>query len=398
MARYTVQCDTCGSDMDFNTFGGNSRDRQWRADHFTHECDECKQKRVALENEKNAEKNKEEGLPQLIGSEKQIAWAETLRAKIVNASGEFMENAEKFYALLNEDTSPVEVGFEIGVHDMDILDFLEEANSIENINYKIAKLLENASSSFWIDNRGQEIVDLLEDIPSEEIAVQENLELGMQKEAEIEATVRPSEPVTETIATITIVNEKKISISFPEKREDFRLLVKGNGFSWGGGAWERNIIYRNGNIGDRVADIGNQLLQNGFIIRIFDEELRQRVIEGIYEPEHTRWVQHYKGKFSIRWKRGEEDFYHQARAIPTSIWDNPTVDVKSEQFEAVLDFANEYDFRFTPKAQELLEEAQKAKESQLVPIIKKGAESKKAEPKERSFEPKEAQIDETLLD
>lgn len=126
--------------------------------------------------------------------------------------------------------------------------------------------------------------------------------------------------------------------------------------------------------------------------------MRQKAIEGIYEPEHTRWIQEYKGKFSIRWKRYFEDFYEEARKIPTSKWDNPTVDVKSEQFEAVEDFANEYDFRFTPKAQELLEQVKRAKEAQLIPKIKKGKEPKKAIVKEKNFELKEGNIDETLLD
>ncbi|SFV54941.1 hypothetical protein MNB_SV-12-34 [hydrothermal vent metagenome] len=123
----------------------------------------------------------------------------------------------------------------------------------------------------------------------------------------------------------------------------------------------------------------------GFIVRIFDEELRQKAIDGLYEPEHTRWIKFYKGKFSIKWKRYAEDFYAEARKIPTSKWDNPTVDVRAEQFEAVLDFANEYDFRFTPKAQKLLEE-------------KKGKESTKVSVTEKDFTPSEASIDVSLID
>ena len=102
MARYTVQCDICSQDMDFHTFGGNSRDRQWRADHWSHECDECKRKRIALENEKNAEKNREEGLPALVGSEKQIAWAETIRAGFIADANIFIQKSEKVYKALSD--------------------------------------------------------------------------------------------------------------------------------------------------------------------------------------------------------------------------------------------------------------------------------------------------------
>jgi len=400
MARYTVACDTCGLDMDFVTFGGNSRDRQWRADHWSHECDECKQKRITAENEKNAVKNREDGLPVLVGSEKQIAWAETIRSKFLDISSKVMENIGSIYEVIDE-VSRIKIKGIIFKnpnlkHEINV-DFVFQ-NNIEQINYKLTKLFENQSSSFWIDRRGRELHQLLEEIEDEEIVVQKDIEKNLQKEAELEATVRPSEPITETIATISIISDEKISISFPEKREDFRLLVKEHRYSWSGGAWERKIGYISGNITDRVANIGNILLDAGFIVRIFDQELRQKAIDGIYEPEHTRWIQLYKGKFSIRWRRYHEDFYEEARKIPTSKWDNPTVDVKSEQFEAVLDFANEYDFRFTSKAQELLEKAKRAKEAQLIPEVKKGKESTKVKLKERDFTVEEVEVDEAFLD
>jgi len=359
MARYVVKCDTCGQSMDFHTWGGNSRDRQWRADHWSHECDECKQKRVSQINEKNAEKNREEGLPLLVGSEKQIAWAETIRASFVQASSNLVVDS--------------------------------------STNYKITKLFKNTSASFWIDRRGRELNKLLEEIEDEEVEIKKDLEQKLQKEAELEATIRPETALSETVAYI-FAEDEKICIEFPEKREDFRTLVKAHGFSWGNARWYRKLSITTGSKEDRISEIGNLLLIEGFIVRIFDEELRKKAIEGIYEPEHTRWIRTYKGKFSIKWKRYYEDFYAEARKIPTSKWDNPTVDVKSEQFEAVEDFANEYDFRFTPKALELLEEAKAFKKAQLIPSLKKGKESIKVTSTEKDFTPKEGEIDATLLD
>jgi len=401
MARYIVLCDTCGKDMDFNTWGGNSRDRQWRADHFSHECNECKQNRLTIENKKNVEKNKEEGLPPLLGSEKQIAWAETIRAKILSNVNDFIKKAEVVYKELsnNQDITKrvvmkIMMNEDFNLHNRDCL----MENDIESINFKITKLFENTLSSFWIDNRGKELYEFLENIEDEKVEVQKNLEKQLQKEAELEATIRPKEPITETIATISLIDNKKISISFPEKNEEFRLLVKDFGYSWSGSSWDRDILYRNGSVEDRVVNIGNTLLENGFIIRIFDEELRQRAINGVYEPEHTRWIQDYKGKFSIRWKKHFENFYREAKKIPTAIWDNPTVDVRAEQFEAVEDFANEYNFKFTPKAKELLDKAKETKQSQLIPTLIKGESPKKAIEQERDFSVKEGEIDETLLD
>jgi len=405
MARYTVLCDTCGQEMDFHTWGGNSRDRQWRADHWSHECSECKQKRVALENEKNAEKNRAMGLPTLVGSEKQIAWAETIRAGFIKSSSLFMEDVIKFYPLFNDELKRTgkkafrvahKVARDMNLNRFDV-DFVIE-NSIQTIDYKITTLLNEKSASFWIENRGRELFQLLEAIEDEDIEIQKELEQKLQKEAEIEATVRPLVALSETVAYIFAEGDDKICVEFPEKREDFRTLVKGQGFSWGNGRWYRKLSITTGTKEDRIANIGNTLLLGGFVIRIFDEELRQKAIDGEYEPEHTRWILNYKGRFSIKWKRYYEDFYQEARKIPTSKWDNPTVKVKSEQFEAVLDFANEYDFRFTPKAQELLEEARAIKEAQLIPQVTKGEEPKRVEIVKKDFTPKEGVIDSSLLD
>jgi hypothetical protein len=402
MARYTVECDSCSKEMDFNTFGGNSRDRQWRADHWSHECDECKETRIKAENEKNAQKNREEGLPLLVGSEKQISWAETIRGKLVIESSLFIEKSELVYTKLLEVAEPLTkriimramMDVDFSLHNRNFI----FGNSLEKVHYKITRLFENTSASFWIDSRGIELYELLENIEDEDIEAQQELEKNQQKEAELEATIRPKIALSETVAYIFSESEEKLCIEFPEKRDDFRTLVKAHGFSWGNGRWYRNLSITTGSKEDRISEMGNLFLTEGFIIRIFDEELRQKAIDGSYEPEHTRWIKFYKGKFSIKWKRYSEDFYEEARRIPTSKWDNPTVDVKAEQFEAVLDFANEYDFRLSQGALELVEESRRAKEAQLIPTVKKGADAKSANMKQRDFNIHSVDIDDELVD
>jgi virulence-associated protein VapD len=266
--------------------------------------------------------------------------------------------------------------------------------------------LTNPKASFWIDNRGEffyGLVDLLIAIPTEVQKVQKSIEEDMQKEAELEATVRTEIATSETVAIISVEKLTKITVTFDEKRDDFRKIIKGHGFSWGDGHWYRNINAINGSVADRVAEVGNALLVENFIIRIFDEELRTKAVEGIYEPEHTRWIQKrtsgkYKGCFALVWKRYHEDFYEVAQKIPTSKWSNPSVVVRPEQFEAVLDFANEYDFRLSQGALELVEESGRAKEAQLVPMVKKGADAKSANVKQRDFNIHSVDIDDELVD
>lgn len=110
---------------------GRVKDRQWKADrHFDRTCYDCR-------NKENEEKAKEMGLPDLKGSEKQIAWANTLRQKFVSEFSELLKNAE-------ED--------------------LETATSEEKTKYnEIVKTYEDllqtkVDSRFWIDNRNEQAV------------------------------------------------------------------------------------------------------------------------------------------------------------------------------------------------------------------------------------------------
>lgn len=81
------------------------------------------------ENKKAAEQNKKAGLPELQGTKKQIAWAESIRIKKIK---EF---------------------------ELELLEYIEEDEKDEIVKAKeILKLCkENTSASFWIDIRGKSI-------------------------------------------------------------------------------------------------------------------------------------------------------------------------------------------------------------------------------------------------
>lgn len=92
MAKATYQCDRCGADITIT--GHNRSDANHRAEYFAssgglcHECwakarDEERAQKAKLD----AEMAKASGLPELTGSDKQITWAETIRAKAVPILG-----------------------------------------------------------------------------------------------------------------------------------------------------------------------------------------------------------------------------------------------------------------------------------------------------------------------
>jgi hypothetical protein len=86
----------CGCDGRVNVIG-KEKDRQWKIDNkFSQLCLECwtkkRQEEIKAENEKSAQEAKELGLPELTGSEKQVAWATTIRDKFIKDFKEKTKN------------------------------------------------------------------------------------------------------------------------------------------------------------------------------------------------------------------------------------------------------------------------------------------------------------------
>lgn len=364
MAKYTVECPDCGTSYTVQLYGPN-KDRQWRLDNFDWTCDDCKQKARDEENAKAAAVNADAGLPSLTGTEKQIAWAETIRKqKIVSLKDELAHYSSpaSYLRIRSEDFN--QSRYEI---------------ALKNLQHKNQSL-------WWIDNRDTRGAILLRqeyDVTEKPLPIKEQ-EIAKKAEAEAkaEATIRPEKPITETVAEIHIL-EKFIEVSFPEKREDFRQLVRfGLGYSWDKekSRWIKIIGMKTGSAPDRAAELGNKLLAAGFSIRIFDTDLRAKAIAGKYESECHRWIMKrikgdYAGWFSISWPR-EEDFYKAAKKLPGSRYDKPDIVVPSEQFEQVLDFAEMYEFNLSPGAQEAAEAARKIKEAAMTVHIETKKEIK----------------------
>ena len=87
MAKYTVKF-SCGHEATielFGKYGDRARKIKWMEEHG--DCPECSRKareQEIADSQKEAAKTVEEnGLPALVGSEKQIAWANEIRAQYV---------------------------------------------------------------------------------------------------------------------------------------------------------------------------------------------------------------------------------------------------------------------------------------------------------------------------
>lgn len=350
MAKYTVT-RSCGHEEVVVLFG-NRQQREYRLQNFepTKLCYKCwqaeEEKRRAEATLKAQAEAEESGLPKLVGTEKQVAWAETIR---LNVLAKLQDLSERLGLAL--ESSP------------------------EEIDLTIRSIQAKDSAHWWIDHRSTNICDLEELLAENFEAIKapapKPVPVEVVKDAQLEATVRPENPLTETPAEIRIAKDK-LQIVFPEKRDDLRLVLKDKlQMRWEDGCWQREITWMSGPIGERAAEAGCMLLAAGFIIRIYDPEIRAKAIAGDYEPECTRWLTvrtngQYQGWFAIWWnKRRDKDYYGAAGRITGSRWSRPSVVVPPIYYEQVLDFAQMYRFRLSDGAQKLVEDAKRIKEETL---------------------------------
>lgn len=123
MATFTIT-HACGDTVTHKIFGTNANgERQKQAEYLsTRLCSDCYKK---AQTEQAQKENQQNGLPELVGTPKQIAWAEKIRAeKLAQLKKEVLDNLDKnhpFYA---------------------------------QVMGKIETVTHNNSASYWIDNRG----------------------------------------------------------------------------------------------------------------------------------------------------------------------------------------------------------------------------------------------------
>lgn len=295
-------------------------------------CDECHASTVA------SDFGKKFTVCELEGSERQVAWAEKIRF-------------EKMWLY--------------HCHHRDSIRFArrDETDKVANRLNEWHEILEwvinkHTKASWWIDNRSNGIKTIISEnkdawkeymsVSPEEREEAEKIEM----DAKAEATVIPKDRTHDGVAYV-IVTDKSVTVEYP-KDETFRTLVKNLGYGWDGACWYKEITVTTGPSQERAAELGNKLLTNGFAMCIMDEEIRKRAVEADYEPEYRRWVLVRKdcpGLFLLKWERGNDRIYRDSRKIRGSKYDRPYVTVPFTEYNSVLDFANEYGFKFTDGAQ-----------------------------------------------
>lgn len=321
---------------------GHQKDRQRKADwKFSRICPEC----AAKERRENEEKVKEEyGLPDLIGTEKQVAWATEIR--------------NNFYKRLLEEMN---AGRPFKVNSLQIT--LEKERVFEIVDFLVER---ETTAKFWIDNRDRfttwpQIKKIIYDTS---LGMDEEIAEEVYSEEEI---VSP-ENVPEESRKPGVVRIKKNaeSVSAQYVKDDkLREIVKSLGFrfDYDKSEWVKEITRFTGSADDRSAELGNKLLLSGFTVSFPDTETKEKAVSGDYEPECHRWVawNRKKRSFSVFWDRFDEDgdeMYRRGKTLPGAKYSSDLHGfyVPEEYADIIADFAGIMSCKISSAAQDAIEE------------------------------------------
>lgn len=393
MAKYDI-IFSCGH-TETRALIGKIKDRERKIAYFEEHglCSECweaeKKRQFEEQNRKAAEEAKEYGLPELTGTEKQVAWATTLRQQ-------FIADTEKFIGAQDERLTS---GF--------FANNPEKQTQLETIVQAMKaaveeKLLTETSARYWIDTRYINNTDWLLEIGRKALtSLPAEVPKEVKQAALEEMTIRPSDPTTNLVAEIRIQDNLVIA-EYPERNEEFRLLLRGLKFTWQNGRWERKTGIKSGSPLDRATELGVKLLAKGFPVRVYDATLQAKILTSEYEPECTRWIMKNadSGKFLISWDRSD-DFYSESKKLPGARWKSRVgMLVPKEAFREVMDFADRYQFRLSPGAQEMVKEARAEFEVAMVADVKVPQKEQMPQPgrPKLSADQVDGEIDESLRD
>lgn len=371
MAKESFLCGRCKSNW-ITVVARSRKEAERRAAWLSDReiCESCKQEDRDKENQESAEYAKSQGWCELRGSEKQIAWANTIRKEKI--------------MLINSEVSSSFIAKEI---DREICETLSvEEEELPSIKMIITSILsKKESASFWIDLNRMKMSfilslikpDLIDFIIESEIDEDEEKKRKERIDEILkEETIRPEETKTNHIIDISFFENKTV-LNFEPYDHRYIEILKSHNFEWSdkNRHWWRNAAPYDGCFADRAAQLASELLEEGYIVRCSNNEVREKVIEGTWLPR----VQRQAFKIEQGWNKGRIRFiwfdskklYNEFKHLPGAKMDNrchyDSYIVPAVDYNQVLDFAESHGFILSESAIELLESVKKR--IGLIPVV-----------------------------
>lgn len=329
----------CGHEGTITLFGP-TKDREWKIQkEFSGICPECYAKQQeelrAKKNQEAAEKSLEMELQELDGSPKQVAWANTLRIEFLDKYGKMVDAFRKD----GKKEQTVKLPDSTLVITEDVL-----------LSAREWILKNKTEAKFWIETRTNNLVTFIKEAMDKlnEEPIPEEVREEMEKEEE--SLIVTPESGADKGGIVKIYTGEQIRAVY-EKDDLFREIVKELGYVWENGAWRKIISEFTGSSLDRVAELGNKLLNAGFTVRFPDRESMEKAVDATYEPECTRWIKKASdGKLAIHWRGRNDTLYQAARKLPGAKYFEGAIIVPVERYSEIEDFAETMEFKISKKA------------------------------------------------
>lgn len=393
MAKATANCTCkeCGKRFEKVKILRNCKEaeswQKWAEAHIDI-CPECDERNaIAATEAKIAQLRDMYGAQPMIGSAKQIAWAEQIQLKVVT------------YVKKN-----IDAALAISQRELDLGKITEDVHKerVETNDGYIRYLYTETNASWWIDRRfkmehevcRELMARMIEEQKQAEASKQEHEESPNEDAADVDDTTSysadepvekeyiagPEHPSKDGIVTISGNGQH---VEFRYVRDDtFIRLMHDHRCTWSGSVWYKQVCETTPGAADIAAEIGADLINNGFVVKFESQEILDKAISGNYETEHHRWVhkmaKEYDGWFGIVWSGRDDNLYQAARHIKGSKYSRPYVLVPSDRWKEVTDFARQHDFRLTHGAQAIVDTQQALIDSRITtaPISPKPIKSK----------------------
>ena len=339
----TYRCGHTGSVQLY----GKADTREWKAKKIGEGvCPECQAKQDAAHDAECAAKNKEMGLPELQGTPKQIAWAESIRESAMRSMDSAFEKAQeraKKFRNLPED--------EVKLN----LRCLEECRD---------DILAKTSASWWIDHRS----DVLSVWTAEAEDRAKKIKAGKPAEQVI---VRPAdaEQAEDGIVQVTL-DPLNVFVEYP-KNETLRKIMRQKGFFWNGVQWAKKKSPGSESLENLAADAVNALVRAGFSVQV-REDVAKAVKSHLFTPVNRREVSLSKfGRFILTYEPNDE-LAKTLNSLPKAVEKESTefeyrTDVKKFYAAEVAEAASVYGFAISTEAQEKIDEVLKASVEKVTP-------------------------------
>lgn len=355
MAQYTITF-SCGH-TEVRDLVGKEKDRQRKIEYFQEEglCSDCyKLKKLQEKEDELSNFEKEKNLLPLEGSEKQIALAREIRFNHYKYINEYVQK------------SLIELSKEIQKEKIERKKELYKATFLKMI-YEIKN---NISAKFWIEEIKYKnydsvffekmIKDALKQLFSEE-KKEESKEESKEKSKEKskEEVVIPEKNITSDIAKISFKNEY-IFVSSP-KNEDIRKILKEDhfDFDWDKKSWRLLIGKKIPSVEDKMAEIGNHLLQKGIPISAPNNVLKMAV-DGLFKVTPERILVWIESREVIRaYFEKNDNLYKFLKNIYKSKYGfskyyGSYFEFSAKNFEIVRDLQNLWSFEITSEVESIV--------------------------------------------